>query len=93
VGEATLDPRADLYALGCILYEMLAGEVPFASPNANTLVIRKLTQPPPSIRSVRESVPRELDALLQNCLARLPSDRFRTAAALRDALARIRSTL
>ena len=93
VGEGTTDARADLYGLGCMLYEMLAGEVPFASPNPNTLVIRKLTQPPPSVRSVRESVPQELDALLQTCLARLPSDRFRTAAALRDALAGVRSTL
>ncbi|HYX82716.1 MAG TPA: protein kinase [Gemmatimonadales bacterium] len=93
VGEGTSDGRADLYSLGCILYEMLAGELPFASPNANTLIVRKLTQPPPSVRTVRESVPPELDAVLQQCLARLPSDRVRSAAALRDVLAGIRAAL
>ncbi len=92
-GESTPDARADLYALGCILYQMLAGEVPFASSSQHTLIGGRLTQPPPSVRSVRESVPPELDALLRKCLARLPSDRFRTAAALRDLLAGIRSAL
>jgi DNA-binding SARP family transcriptional activator len=92
-GEHTPDARADVYNLGCVLYEMLAGEVPFANSNPQILLSGKLTKPPPSVRTIRESVPPELDAFLQKCLARLPVDRFRTVAALRDELLRIRHIL
>jgi DNA-binding SARP family transcriptional activator len=92
-GDSALDTRVDLYALGCILYEMLAGEVPFASANRRTLIASKLTQPPPSVRAVRDSVPPDLDAIVRRCLARSPSDRHRTAAELRDALAAVRQEL
>jgi serine/threonine-protein kinase len=85
-GDSTYDGRADIYALGCLLYAMLAGEVPFASANRQTLVSNKLTQPPPSVRAARDTVPAALDAVVRRCLARSPSDRFRTAAELRSAL-------
>ena len=84
---AASDARVDLYALGCILYHILTGEAPFASGSPEILISRKLTQPPPSVSAVRDSVTPELDAIIRTCLARSPSDRYGSAAELRDALA------
>jgi eukaryotic-like serine/threonine-protein kinase len=89
-GERAANERTDVYSLGCILYEMLAGEVPFQSASQMMLVSAKLTQPAPSARVVRDSVPPELDDVVRRSLARLPSDRFRTAAEFREALGRVR---
>ena len=63
-GDRTIDSRADLYSLGCVLYEMLVGEPPFTGPNAATIVARHLSAPVPSIRMVRPSVPTDVQTLL-----------------------------
>ncbi len=86
-GDSRVDPRSDLYSLGCVLYEMLAGEVPFASSTATTIASGKLTTSVPSLSARRDTVSPELDGLVQRCLARAPSDRFRNAGELRAALA------
>ncbi|HEX2219431.1 MAG TPA: serine/threonine-protein kinase, partial [Gemmatimonadales bacterium] len=85
-GESTADERSDLYSLGCILFEMLAGEPPFGGSSLATVLSRKLTQSAPRVRALRESVPPELDAFVARCLARLPADRFQRAAEAREAL-------
>jgi DNA-binding SARP family transcriptional activator len=85
-GEQEPDARADVYSLGCVLFELLVGEVPFANSNPQILLSAKLTKAPPPVRALRETVPPELDALLQRCLARFPSDRLPTVQAVRDAL-------
>lgn len=88
-GNALPDERSDIYSCGCILFEMLAGKPPFAAGDPRTLVGRKLTQPPPSVREARDSVPDALDAVLRTCLARSPADRYASGTALADAVSAI----
>ena len=85
-GETTADERSDLYSAGCIAFEMLAGEPPFAGSNLGAVLSRKLTQAAPPVRSLRDSVSPALEAFVTRCLARLPADRFQNAAEAREAL-------
>jgi tetratricopeptide (TPR) repeat protein/predicted Ser/Thr protein kinase/TolB-like protein len=87
-GAHKIDGRSDLYALGCVLYEMLVGEPPFTGPSAQVIVAKHVAQPVPSTRVVRETVPPALDALIQRALAKAPADRFATARDFAEALAR-----
>jgi serine/threonine-protein kinase len=73
-----LDSRTDIYSLGCVLYEMLAGEPPYTGTTPQAIVAKRLSQPPPPLRTVRE-VPEALDQAIQTALARNPADRFMTA--------------
>ena len=91
-GGPSVDARSDVYSVGCMLHEMLAGEVPYASPNPITLVTAKFTAPLPSLRARRESVTPELEAIVQRCLARTPSDRFPDARQLFEALTALDAT-
>ena len=81
-GEGDLDGRSDLYALGCVLYEMLTGEPPITGPSVAAVLARRSTEPPPSARTVRDAVPPELDEILRRTMAPMPADRQRTAAQL-----------
>src|ERR687897_1069552 len=85
-GDATVDARADQYSLGCVIYEMLAGEPPFAGPTAQTVIAKSLTSPRPHISRVRAGVPPELDQVVLWALALEPGDRYPDMGALRSAL-------
>ena len=85
-GERTLDPRSDVYSLGCVLYEMLAGEPPYTGPTAQAVIAKRFTDPVPAIRRLRPTVPPAVEQAIMKALARVPADRFASAAALTDAL-------
>jgi eukaryotic-like serine/threonine-protein kinase len=85
-GEHELDGRSDLYALASVCYEMLAGEPPFTGPTAQAVIARRLSQPPPSLRTIRPNVPAALDTVLQRALATVPADRFASTAEFARAL-------
>jgi tetratricopeptide (TPR) repeat protein len=91
VGDA-LDGRSDLYSLGCVVYELLTGEPPYTGPTAQAIVAKRLTDPIPSARRLRESVPPTLDRVLERLLAKSPADRYASAAELSAALAGVRTT-
>ena len=75
-GERGLDARSDVYALGCVLYELLAGEAPFTGPTAQAVLMRAMTETPRSIHANRAAVSPALDATIARAMARTPADRF-----------------
>ncbi len=86
-GERTLDARSDVYALGAVCYEMLAGELPFVGSSAQAVVAKMLSIDAPSVRVLRPAVSPAIDTALHRALARVPADRWATASAFAEALA------
>jgi Tol biopolymer transport system component/tRNA A-37 threonylcarbamoyl transferase component Bud32 len=86
MGEREITAKSDVYALGCVLYEMLTGEPPFDGPTAQAIIAKTLTEKPSVPSAVRDTVPASLDAAVLKALARLPADRFATAAAFATAV-------
>ncbi len=86
LGEASVDARSDVYSLGCVLFEMLAGEPPFAARTVQASIARRMSEPAPRIRHFRETVPVHVEQAIVTALARAPADRYRSAAEFRDAL-------
>jgi eukaryotic-like serine/threonine-protein kinase len=81
-----LDRRSDLYSLGCVLFECLAGQPPFTHRNEAMVLQLHLTQPPPDIRTLRPEIPAELANGIARAMAKTPEERWQSAAAMRDAL-------
>ncbi len=84
--RARLGPATDVYGLGAILYELLAGRPPFRSPTVMETVVQVLERDPAPPRSIRPEIPRELDSICLKCLEKSPKDRYSSAAALADEL-------
>jgi len=85
-GAREVDARSDIYALGCVLYELLAGEPPFTGPSAQAVLARHSLDPVPRLRTVRETVPKGLEAVVLRALAKVPADRFATAREFAEAV-------
>jgi len=85
-GERTLDARADVYSLGCLLYEMLAGEPPHTGPTVQAVIAAVVTKEPERLSARRRSVPANVDYAVHKALAKLPADRFASAEAFVRAL-------
>ena len=81
-----VDGRTDVYALGCVLYEMLAGASPFSGPTAQAVLARHAIAPVPSLRKIRPEIPAAIDRAVATALAKSPADRFPSAAAFHDVL-------
>ena len=85
-GDRDVDPRSDVYALGCVLYEMLAGQPPFSATTSQAVLVKVLTTDAPSITSERRTVPPHVGHALAKALEKLPADRFTSAAGFATAL-------
>jgi serine/threonine-protein kinase len=86
IGQRELTGRSDVYALGCVTYEMLVGEPPFTGPTAQAIVARVMTAEPPALGAQRRSIPPEVEAAVRTALEKLPADRFSTAQEFAAAL-------
>jgi len=85
-GAGAIDSRADVYALGTMCYEMLAGEAPFTGTSATAIIAKRAAAPAPSVRILRAAIPPAIETVVSRALAREPADRYRTAGAFADAL-------
>jgi eukaryotic-like serine/threonine-protein kinase len=85
-GDRAIDPRTDQYSLAAVLYEMLAGDPPWTGATAQAMIARRLSEPPPSVRSVRPSVPATVDEAIRKALAPVAADRFATTGEFVHAL-------
>jgi serine/threonine protein kinase len=87
-----VDGRADQYSLACVLYECLAGQLPFTRASTASLIVAHMTEPRPSIRAVRPDLPEEVDAVLQKAMASNRADRYENCDDIFEALARLTAT-
>ncbi|MES2125159.1 MAG: protein kinase [Gemmatimonadota bacterium] len=92
MGEREITARSDVYALGCITYEMLVGEPPFTGPTAQAIIARVMTDDPRSLTGQRRTIPPNVEAAVFTALQKLPADRFATAAEFSAALTSQAST-
>ncbi len=87
MGERAIDARSDIYALGAVTYEMLAGDPPFTGSSVQAIVAKVMTERPTTLHTVRDTVPEHVEAAVMMALAKLPADRFASAKAFASALA------
>ena len=84
--EPVIDGRTDIYALGCVLYEMLAGVPPFTGPTPQAVIARRFLETPPRIDAVRADVSPGLEQVVRRALAPAPGERYQSAQEMESAL-------
>ena len=87
MGEKQIDARSDIYALGAVTYEMLAGDAPFTGGTVQAIVAKIMTEKPTPIHTLRDTVPEHVEEAVLTALAKLPADRFASAAEFASAIA------
>ncbi len=85
-GAGEIDGRSDLYSLGCVVYEMLAGEPPFTGSTTEAVIARQIQEEPQSLRIIRATVPVHAERVVEKTLAKVPADRYRTAEKFAEAI-------
>lgn len=86
LGDRNLDVRSDIYSIGCVVYEMIAGIPPFVGPTAQVIISRRFAAPPPPLSEVRDNVPESVEDAIMKALAKSPADRWATVSEFGDAL-------
>ncbi|HEY1815722.1 MAG TPA: serine/threonine-protein kinase [Kofleriaceae bacterium] len=84
-GTGAIDPRSDVYSLGCVMFAMLTGRPPFEAEGAGELIVAHLQQQPPRVASI-VGVPSAIDDIIQRCMAKEPGQRFASMIDVADAL-------
>jgi serine/threonine protein kinase len=92
MADPKLDSRTDIYSLGCVLYEMLAGSPPFTGRTTQALIARHSLDAVPSLSVVRATIPEEVEEVVTRALAKVPADRFSTAGEFAHALSLCRQS-
>jgi serine/threonine-protein kinase len=92
MADPRIDGRTDIYSLGCVLYEMLAGSPPFTGRTAQALIARHSLDAVPSLSVVRQTIPEEVEEVVTRALAKVPADRFATAGEFAHALSLCRQS-
>ena len=85
-GDPDLDGRSDVYSLGCVIFEALSGSPPFSGRSAQAILVRRLTEPPPLLRSLDPGIPLGIEAAVARALSTAPADRYLTAGEFAAAL-------
>jgi serine/threonine protein kinase/tetratricopeptide (TPR) repeat protein len=89
---ARIDGRSDIYSLGCVLYEMLAGQPPFTGPSVQVILARHSVDPVPPLRTARRAAPLSVERAIIKALEKVPADRFGTASQFAQALTLVSGT-
>ena len=92
LADAALDARSDVYSLGCVTYEMIAGIPPFVGATAQAVMSRRFVSPPPPLRESRDSISPEIEAAVMKALARAPADRWQRVDEFANALGSVDRT-
>jgi len=85
--DQRIDGRSDLYSLGCVLFECLSGRPPFVRRGEAMVLQLHLTEPAPDVRAIRPDVPEDLAGAINRALSKIPAERWRSAAEMRQAVA------
>lgn len=85
-GDSEIDGRSDIYSLGCVLFESLAGQPPFSADSVRALMTKQIVEPPPALRSLRPEAPAPVEHVVQTALEKDPRNRFQTGEEMAAAL-------